>query len=456
MAGVTPSLNERYNAMLLEHAREPGFSLAALTEQVHRTAMVESSYFGRFLPQPIFVDAPERALLERDLVALLRLLRSLPDRLFQDDAGRMCDAVGMGPLQRRAVLETWEDQEVLLSRADLYQDETGFKVLEFNIVTALGGFENAELNRALLTAPLLKRFVAEEELSFPDTIDMIASVIHRAARRRGLPARPRLALVEWPTNFDKEVERMSHWANAFATRGFDASICHAGQLQPNGERLSLQGRPVDILYRYFLIEDLLDPETAAALIEPILAAHRRGTLLLAMGFAGELLGNKRTLGLLSDDANRPHFSGEELALIDRIVPWTRTVRPGPTRWRGEQGDLLELAAAHQADFVLKPSLLHGALGFIAGWAVPPEQWRAELEKASRGPYVIQERVRPRMLELARDGPGGVSLEPTALNWGIFVIDDRLGGAIIRGTTEEQATVISMGTGAAVTGCFWRE
>lgn len=457
MSVKTASLNQRYNTLLVERANQPGsgFDVGELAAQVHRNPWLEHSFYGRFRPQPIFIDAAEREALERDLVSLLHLIRSVPERLFDNDVGRMCDAVGMGPLQRRAVFETWQDQDVFLSRADLYQDEVGFKVLEFNVVSALGGFEVAEINKAMLAAPFLKRFVEEERLTFPDTIDLFAAEIHRAARRRGLPERPRMVLVEWPTNIDKEGERMGHWAHAFSQRGFDATVCHTAQLEYDGDRLSFEGRPIDILYRYFLIEDLLDEEGARPLLDPILDAHRRGTVLLSMGFAGELLGNKRTLALLSDDANREHFSPRELALIDRIVPWTRTVRPGRTRWREHQGDLMELAQAHREHFVLKPSLLHGALGFYAGWVMSPQDWRAQLESAAQGPYVIQERVKPRMMDLAWKRPEGVGFEPSALNWGVFVIDDRLGGGIVRVTAEDQP-VISMGTGAEIACCFWRE
>lgn len=454
---MTASLNERYNALLLERASQPGaaFDLDSLTAEAHRSPILENTYFGRFLPQPIFVDAAERAALERDLVGILRLLRSLPTRLFHDDVGRMCDAVGMTPLQRRAVFDTWEDQEVFLARADLYQGQSGFKLLEFNIGAALGGFENAELNRALLGAPLLKRFVDEEELSFPDTVDLIAGEIHRAARRRGLPKRPRLVIVEWPSNFkENDINRMRGWAALLSARGFDGAVCHAGQLQAKEEGLYFEGQKVDVLYRYFLVEDLLSPE-APALIEPILAAHRRGRVLLAMGFAGELLGNKRNLAFLSDDANRLRFSPQEMALIERKVPWTRSLRMGPVRWRGQQRDLIQLALERQPDFVLKPSLMHGSVGFTAGWAVSPERWRSELEKALEQPYVIQERVTPRGVPLARRGADGVSLQPTILNWGIFVIDDRLGGAIIRGVAHETPQGITMSTGAAVAGAFWR-
>ena len=69
-----------------------------------------------------------------------------------------------------------------------------------------------------------------------------------------------------------------------------------------------------------------------------------------MGFAGELLGNKRNLALLSDDANRPYFTGKELALIDRMVPWTRTLAPGRVRSvhvSEPRGNLVEVCAIVQ-------------------------------------------------------------------------------------------------------------
>jgi hypothetical protein len=68
--------------------------------------------------------------------------------------------------------------------------------------------------------------------------------------------------------------------------------------------------------------------------------------------------------------------------------------------------------------------------------------------------VIQERVKPRTVPLARKGADGVSLQPTILNWGIFVIDGRIAGAIIRGVLEEPIQGIAMSTGARATGAFW--
>ena len=324
---------------------QPGsdFDLNALKARVHEMHWLEHSFYGRFRPQPIFIEAEQRLSLERDLVGLLHLIRSVPERLFGNDVGRMCEAVGMGPLQRRAVLETWEDQDVFLSRADLYQDSTGFKVLEFNIVSALGGFETAEISRAMLAAPFLRRFVEEENLGFPETIDLFAAEIHRAARRRGLPELPRMVLVEWPQNMEKEGERMGYWAEAFSQRGFDASVCHSAQLSGEAGRLFFEGRPVDILYRYFLIEDLHVEVDGAEILKGVELAVNRGVDSAKPGQEWMMVpdGGDNLVRLTDGDGYTPAESGHGRLTITEV---TKEIAAEVERAQ-------ELARRYEFDFV---------------------------------------------------------------------------------------------------------
>ena len=75
-----------------------------------------------------------------------------------------------------------------------------------------------------------------------------------------------------------------------------------------------------------------------------------------------MFGSKAPLAMLSDHANRHLFSPAELAAIDRVLPWTRMVRPGPvTLEDGHPVDLLDYAVSHASDLVLKPALLHGGI-----------------------------------------------------------------------------------------------
>ena len=47
--------------------------------------------------------------------------------------------------------------------------------------------------------------------------------------------------------------------------GVEIVPCHLGQLEIGGGEVRLDGRHVDVVYRVFMIEDLLDPETRARL-----------------------------------------------------------------------------------------------------------------------------------------------------------------------------------------------
>ena len=92
----------------------------------------------------------------------------------------------------------------------------------------------------------------------------------------------------------------------------DAFACHLGQLRVDEQfDVWLGERKVDVIYRLFLIEDLLDP-TGPALIEPVLRAAERGKVKIFSPMDAELYGSKGALALLSDEANRGVFSPDEL------------------------------------------------------------------------------------------------------------------------------------------------
>jgi hypothetical protein len=129
---------------------------------------------------------------------------------------------------------------------------------------------------------------------------------------------------------------------------------------------------VDIVYRLFMIEDLLD-EGAPGLLEPILGAAERREVALFCPMDAELYGSKGALALLSDEAHRHRYDPAELASLDRILPWTRMVRPGEVTVDGETVELLEYALAHREELVFKPTLLHGGSGILPGWLAEPDE-----------------------------------------------------------------------------------
>lgn len=446
------SLGEHFNEAIRRDGAGSAAALKSLNAAIKRDHIVEIVDGCEMFPRPAFLTGAEVADVERNVVDLFDLLVSIPDRLFGGDAGAMCDALGVGPVERAAIGHTWTDRDVLLGRADLYRDESGFKLLEFNVHSSTGGLEIADLNRTMLQVPFFHDFVTREHLTFTDTMDGVAEALWSAARRRGLGSRPVVAVVDWHTTFHKYERSLRRISGLLVDRGFDAFPCHLRQMRCDGGRLLVGDRQVDILYRIFLIDDL---QESPADIIPLLEAHRAGTVLLAMSFVAELIGNKGTIALLSDPIHRHHFSLEEQALIDRFIPHTRFVRSGTTWWDGREVEVLDLLRERQDDLVLKPVIGYGGLGVQVGWKMRRDEWETAVERAARGPvlYVLQERVRPVPESMPRLTPHGVRFDDVVLNWGVYVANGRYNGAMVRGTRARGHGVINVMQGAAMGCCF---
>ncbi|MEW2635144.1 hypothetical protein AB0903_26735 [Streptomyces sp. NPDC048389] len=444
-------LGHAYGEQLAQQA-STGHPTAAARE----SATLTLAYRDRFLSGPAFLGETERRSVVEDLHTVYGLLRSLPERAFDGSITALAAAVGMDPLQTALIARSARTGTLLpLGRADLYHDGTGFKLLEFNITSALGGFENADINRAMLTYAPLEEFVTRHGLRYQDTLGrMVRTMYAECAAAIPTGRAPVVAVVDTAENFAVVGPRLQVFAAKLADYGVEGLACDLGELTyPNG-RPTVSGRAVDVVFRYFLAEDLTDPASAARL-EPLLGAVEQGRVGLFSRLDAELYGNKGTLAMLSDEQHRDLFDAAELACIDRLLPWTRYVRPHATDPGGTRVDTLTHALAHRHELILKPTLLHGGNGITAGWKVDAAEWEKKVASAMNGPFVLQRRVRP-AAEPFPDGAGG--LQELFLNWGIYlgaqsVDDDGYAGGFVRGSTDPAVGVVSMGSGAAV-GCVF--
>ncbi|HEX4062511.1 MAG TPA: hypothetical protein VHY58_15960 [Streptosporangiaceae bacterium] len=433
--------------------------------QTTEDPLLTAFYRGRYLSRPLFIGRDELDQCYADTERVRAALVSLPGRLYGDDLAAFARGVGEAGYPVRALLRGRTGRVSAMGRADLYACESGFKLLEYNMGSALTGLENADLCRALLEHPLLRGFAAEHQLGYTDSMrEQVASLLTEA----GLDGigvagaapdggrRPMVVVTDWPTSFAGPLGGyMRRLAARWTELGLDATACHAGELEAHGGRVWLRGRAVDVIARMFIGDSLLDP-AAPALIEPVLDAVARGEVAMFTPLDSEIFGAKAALAMLSDERNRHLFSAAELASFDRILPWTRMLRPGPvTLEDGRQPDLLDYAARQAGDLVIKPTGSCGGEGVTLGWdpAVSPEQWRAALTAAvaTPGSHVIQRRVRP-VPELFPDENG--EMVPWTITWGVFTGARGYAGIYARGLPSAHADeVVNLGHGAFAGSCL---
>ena len=299
----------------------------------------------------------------------------------------------------------------------------------------------------MLAHSALAEFVAEHGLRYVNTLRAMIDTLlaeHRIPAGSG----PTIALLDSPSSFPTFAPRLHEMVALLADMGVEAVAGHYGQLARRDGRTELAGRPVQAVLRYTLVEEVDTPELATMMESVAVPVTSR--------LDAELYGNKGALAMLTDDRYRDSFSSDERSFVRRILPWTRPFRACGTDPGGTITDLAAYARARQEELILKPTNLHGGHGIVPGWRVDPAEWSAAVDSAVDGPYVLQQRVRP-MPEPFDDGG---TRQDLYLNWGVFLVDpavsgstDGYGGCIVRGTTDPNVGIVSMGSGARVGCCF---
>ncbi len=436
-------------ALYLDEVTRRGVRASELIGRQAESDMLNAFYGGRYLTRPLFLGRDEREQLYADLANLRSALVSLPSRLYAGDLAAFARSVGMTDVQVSAISRSRGSTVTKQARADLYIDKTGFRLMELNMGSALGGMDNADMCRSLLEHPILAEFAQTHRLEYVDTLHEQANdIFAESGFEPG--SRPVMATTDWPSSYQTLEPYIRLFTARLQEQGLDAHPCHIGQLEVRDDRVWLGDRPVDIIERMFMVEDLLEYPDAPALMNPILDAAARGWVKIFTPMDSGLFTSKGALAMLSDEENRSLFSAEELASLDRILPWTRMVRPGPvTLEDGRRVDLLDYALTHRHDLALKPTLLHGGHGVLLGWSkdTSAHTWEEQVRAALDGPYVIQRRIRP-IPELfpADDG----ELAPWIVTWGAFTVVNGYGGVFARATpVTSNVEVISLGSGAYV-------
>lgn len=435
--------NEITQRFLARWDGEPAERLRDLAD----STKIPFSFRNRFLTRPGFLGAEQVRSVTQDLDDLLTLLYALPSRVFGGDAAAMAHAVGLSPVQCDVVARTATGDPARYGRADLYYDGRDFRLLEFNVTSALGGWELPHLNRWLLRDPMLASFVEDEGLEYPDTVALFADLIRAECTGLDCPSRPVVAVAEWPTTYEKGIERIGHLSRTLGSYGFDAYPCHIGQLTSRDDHIFLDGRHVDVVLRWFPVSEFENDPAALALVEPVITAVERGAVGMFSSFSAALFATKGALALLHDEDHRDVLSPAERALVDRFVPWTKELRDTEADADGQRVDLVDYTLANRSRLILKPTHHYGGTGVLPGWTADEQTWAEAVRTGLKNHYVVQRRVQPATERFpASDTATGT--REMSVNWGIFLTGHSYGGTMIRALPGADAGVVNSSIGAA--------
>ncbi|MFF5921023.1 hypothetical protein ACFY8C_22170 [Streptomyces flavochromogenes] len=412
-----------------------------LAEAVARAGLppaFEEAWRAHLLPRPWFVRAPETAAFARDLEGLFELLVSLPLRLFDGDVDRYAAEVGIDPPLAALLRRGGSGVPAKFGRADAYHDGTGYKLLEFNLGSEVGGVDMGVFNQGLLRVPEFADFARVHRLDHVDIAARTAAVL----RDRAKPAlsgggNPVVGLIEGRGGVAPYGRLMRATVEAMAEQGIDVRIGEIDDVRTRSDgKLTLDGTPLDLVLRNFAARQLLDDPAGPDVAEPFFRAHQAGRTVLFTSLESGFYSNKSALALLTDPRRRGSFDAAERALVDRILPWSRTLHASVP------AELVDLCRERREQLILKPGAGYGGLDTFVGWECTDAEWDKAVRVAvERGGYVAQERVVPRPEPVYDPATGAVDDWIAAL--GVFLTDEGYAGTHARVNRADGGAIVGM-------------
>ena len=344
----------------------------------------------RVLPCPIAMLPEEIAYLHRATRILHDALLRMPELYLTDPAVRAL--LRLTPEEDAWLRECWSPAHArrnpIFDRLDALVDFTSpvwkesLKFVEPNL-TGVGGLHLVPSVEEVVDEVMVPLITSHDHglrlRRLPDARELL---FHELAAHLGAIGRPGgcICMIEPKYELEgiDEQRRLVEWFR----RERRVEVLHAdpAELRLVGDEVYYEDRRVDLVYRDYSVQDLVDLEAEGVSVEPMRRLFRENRVVSSIGAE---LDHKACWELFTDPAiAERHFGEEERRVFHRHVLWTRVVGERRTLLpNGESGDLLEYARHEHETLVLKPSRGYGGDGVLLGHTVSEAEWGSALDAA---------------------------------------------------------------------------
>lgn len=331
---------------------------------------------------PTIVSSARLAPVQKQVAQLMRIFKRIEPMLLRP---RWLNRLGISPAEQDLIrLPAGFELGIHVSRVDGFlgpqvQGDTGFRIVEMNVDSPGGAAYLDACGEIFMKTELWKRFRKAYPGRTMANGKRILNLLLKAWKLWGGIGKPRVGIVDWITV--STVSEFDVLKQQFSKAGIETVVCDPRELEfRNGKLRDYDGKPIDLIYRRVLVEDVLaHGEDARALLD----AYRAGAVCLVNPFRCKPLTVKSLLSVFHEPEMAELLSAADLRFLHTMVPWTAIVEDGP---------MLERIERDQEQLVLKPADSWGGQGLYLGWEVTAEKWREGIEEALRGRYVVQQRA----------------------------------------------------------------
>jgi hypothetical protein len=398
---------------------------------------------------PVIVNPELTNDLEEVCTTLPRLLKQIPKRYFQDNIQKIADFYFDGNLMpARFALMCHQKQIDVSTRLDLTLTEDGFKVLEANMGSSIGGMEFQNFEPMIRKLhPLLEHPESMNDyISKPTQSIYLKFIVQHILKYVSNTLREMNILLVGYGEENAQNTHVKTFFNDLLTKELSKAEVRANIQMGNIHGLKLvkneltyKGAPVHaVLILSYTLNDISSDLFRAFLMNKVYFPDHPGTFLLA---------DKRNLSLLRELALQQKFDEKHNNLILKYVPWTEIVSDKTVTYQGKEYALLPLLQEQKDRFVIKIARgLQGKDVFV-GKYLSQEEWNDVIVMSLKTQDFIAQEFSDSKNILAPDQNS--QWKPHKLVWGAFGFGDLYGGAWVRmaPVTQDQTGVINSATGA---------
>lgn len=450
-------LEEKNNTILLNHydtfVSEATASLPPIADATHESVHeIFNNYEYPVSSWPVIIDSEISNKLDKMCVRLPALLRKIPAYHFNNDVKKIADFYFNGnEMLAQFVLMCHEKDVEVGCRLDLTYAENGFKVLEINIGTSIGGWQIQSFDNLIRSMhPALS--MEEKSVSFTAIntqrkyaeflIDKIKNYVPGITNEiniliAGLPkVEENGTLVSHGLSFFNELIQEELRKRNMTGKVYDAAP-ETLQFSPKG-LFHKTTQIHSVLYFKFDGMDEMPPIlTRAFITDKIYFPDHIGTAML---------GDKRNLGILRTLAEKKTFSAEDNALLLDCIPWASELKNAEVNFKNQNVNLLTLLKAKKDQFVIKPAAGFQGKGVFVGKFLSQDAWEKAITTAlPQAAFIVQEFCE----SLSFQAPNKENeWTPHKLIWGAFGFGTTYGGVWVRmSSSTTDGGVINSATGA---------
>lgn len=396
---------------------------------------------------PILINKEMTDELKELTYTIPKLLQKIPSLYFNNDTKKIADFYFDGNEILADFGMMCHDKNVQIGcRLDLTYTDEGFKILEVNMGSSLGGWQIHSLESVIRrNHPELSDEAKSHNYKTRNTLEIYMEyLIEQIIKQVGKESDTLNLFIDMRDIEDSEREKNIYFFDNF----------YRQELKKKGLKGNAYGadiKSLELIDGDLYLEDIvIHGVIILALDVEITPAIFRAFIMDKIYFPDHvglrMLGDKRNLAILRELAQSGKFSPKENELMLRNIPWTSPVEDKKTFFKGEEYDLSELLKADKDRFVIKAARGYQGKDVFIGKFQTDKEWKEVLETALKNGFFIAQEFSDSVGFMAPNEQN--EWTPHKLIWGAFGFGDFYGGVWVRmSEVKTDVGVINSATGA---------